>query len=231
MSSIKFIWSLMASVFVLISSISSQSAFDSHLNVQLYHSLDANDVTGFTSRGNITIISINLGDIVVNQKELNSKERDVLKRLAKDKKLYRLKAEVVGSDGVKTTFLSSLKACHLIQSALHDFITINFDHNNAVLGVNIKAVSLDETSDDCDNLGLDNFNEFSTVVNLKNIEAAPIPDTQGFIQKLEREKEMRDKGEIDNRSFIQKYWMYIVPAVILLLVSGVTNTEGQGAAR
>lgn len=197
----------------------------------MYHSLDAHDVNGFTSRGNITIISINSADIVINQKELNIKERDVLKRLAKDKKLYRLKAEVVGSDGVKTTFLSSLKACHLLQSALHDFITINFDHNNAVLGVNIRAVSLDGTSDDCDGLGLDNVNEFSTVVNLKNIEAAPVPDTQSFIQKLEREKEMREKGETDNRSFLQKYWMYIVPAVILLLVSGVTNPEAQGAAR
>lgn len=169
--------------------------------------------------------------MVVNQKELNIKERDVLSSLAKNKKLYRLKAEVVGSDGVKTTFLSSIKACHLLQSALHDFITINFDHNNAVLGINIKAVSFDGTSDDCDSLVLDNVNEFSTVVNMKNIEPAPIADTQSFIQKLEREKEMREKGgESDNRSFLQKYWMYLVPAVILLLVSGITNPEAQGGA-
>lgn len=56
------------------------------------------------------------------------------------------------------------------------------------------------------------------------------------MQKLEKEREARDRGETkDNRSFLAKYWMYIVPAVILLLVSSVTNPpegqEGGGASR
>lgn len=208
-----------------------QSAFDSHLNIQLYHSLDYDNPKDFTSRGNITVISINSADIVTNQKELNIKERDTLLRLAKEKKLYRLKADVVSSDGVKTTFLSFLKASCLLQSQLHDFITLSFDHNNAVLGINIRAVNLDSSTDDCNAISLGDVNEFSTIVNLKNIEAAPQPDTLTFIQKLEREKEQREKGETDNRSFLQKYWMYIVPAVILLLVSGVTNPEAQATAR
>lgn len=73
--------------------------------------------------------------------------------------------------------------------------------------------------------------EFSTVVTLKTIEQAPVPDTAGFIQKIEKEREARDRGETkDNRSFLSKYWMYIVPAVILLLISGITNPETPGAA-
>lgn len=47
------------------------------------------------------------------------------------------------------------------------------------------------------------------------------PDTASFVQKIEREREARDRGEVkDNRSFIGKYWMYIVPVVILVLLSG-----------
>lgn len=58
------------------------------------------------------------------------------------------------------------------------------------------------------------------------------PDTATFIQKIEREREARDRGEVkDNRGFFAKYWMYIVPVAILVLVSGVTSPEtgGNGA--
>lgn len=83
--------------------------------------------------------------------------------------------------------------------------------------------------DSCDSVSTSEINdlvEFSTVVSLKPIEQAPVPDTAGFIQKIEKEREARDRGETkDNRSFLSKYWMYIVPAVILLLISGITNPE------
>lgn len=53
------------------------------------------------------------------------------------------------------------------------------------------------------------------------------PDTASFIQKLEREREARDHGEVkDHRGFFAKYWMYIVPVAILVLVSGATSPEG-----
>lgn len=151
--------------------------------------------------------SISGSEVSVNQKELDQRERSAILQLAKEGKFYRLKADVVGSDGIKRTFLTSSKACHLLQSQLHDFLTISFDHNNAVLGINLKAVNLDSATDDCDGINL-NVNQFSTVVTLKSIEIAPTPDTANFVQKLEREKEARERGESkDNRSFIQKYWM------------------------
>lgn len=56
------------------------------------------------------------------------------------------------------------------------------------------------------------------------------PDTASFIQKIEREREARDRGEVkDTRGFFAKYWMYIVPVAILVLVSGVTSPEAGGA--
>lgn len=38
------------------------------------------------------------------------KERQNLAELAKNDRFYRIKADVVGSDGIKTTFLTSSKA-------------------------------------------------------------------------------------------------------------------------
>ncbi|XP_017468751.1 PREDICTED: ER membrane protein complex subunit 10-like [Rhagoletis zephyria] len=57
---------------------------------------------------------------------------------------------------------------------------------------------------------------------------APIPDTTSFIQKMEMEREARERGEIrDNRGFFAKYWMYIVPVVLLLFISGATNQDAS----
>lgn len=57
------------------------------------------------------------------------------------------------------------------------------------------------------------------------------PDTASFVQKIEREREARDRGEVkDNRSFLAKYWMYIVPVVILALLTGGANPDAGGAA-
>jgi hypothetical protein len=185
----------------------------------------------FTSRGNITVNSINTGDININQKELNAKERNELIELAHSGSFYRVKAEVITSDGIKTTFLTSLKACHLLQSQLHDSFTLSLDHNNYIVGVSIRSINLDNVFDDCEGLSLNNINEFTTIVTLNPINEAPVPNTNDFIQKLEREREAKEKGQTqDNRSFLQKYWMYLIPAVIFLLISGATNPETQGAA-
>ncbi|CRL01270.1 CLUMA_CG014236, isoform A [Clunio marinus] len=209
--------------------------FDSHLTVQLFHALDVDNPNVFTSRGNITVSSINSGEFVINQKDITQQDRHFITNLAKKDTFYRLRADVVGSDGIKTSFITSSKACHMLHSQLHDAITINFDHNLAVVGVNHRSINLEEIFDKCsteaiNDITLNQLYEFSTVVTLKIIEQAPVPDTVGFIQKLEKEREARERGETkDNRSFLSKYWMYIVPAVILLLISGITNPEAQGA--
>lgn len=84
--------------------------FDSHLTIQLFHALDASNPESFTSRGNISVLSINSGELAVNQKEITQKDRQLIYDLAKKDRFYRLKADVVGSDGIKTTFITSSKA-------------------------------------------------------------------------------------------------------------------------
>ena len=47
-------------------------------------------------------------------------------------------------------------------------------------------------------------------------------------KKLEEEKRRQEKGEVpDNRSFLAKYWMYIVPIVIFMAINGAAAPEGQ----
>lgn len=52
------------------------------------------------------------------------------------------------------------------------------------------------------------------------------PDTAAFVQRLEREREARDSGETkDQRGFFARYWMYIIPVAVLVLISGSAGSE------
>lgn len=60
------------------------------------------------------------------------------------------------------------------------------------------------------------------------MQLAPQPETATYIQRMEHERREREKNQgQDNRNFFAKYWMYIVPLVIFLLISGAGNPEGQ----
>ena len=72
----------------------------------------------------------------------------------------------------------------------------------------------------------DNLN-FKTKVAMQHMENGPVPDTAAFIQKVEEEKRKVETGEVkDNRSFLAKYWMYIVPVVLFMAINGAASPEG-----
>ncbi|XP_058062300.1 ER membrane protein complex subunit 10 [Anopheles bellator] len=202
--------------------------YDGWLNIALYHALDCDEPNKFTLRGNVTVTNRNTGLVSVAQEPLSLQDRNKLKRLAQENRLYRLEAHVSDSDGV-TTFLTSTKACALAKSQLTDVLWVSLDHSGTVTGIT-QSVSNGNANHchDLSNSDVDVLDEFNTDVYVKHIETAPIPDTASFIQKMEREREARERGETkDNRSFFAKYWMYLVPVVILLLISATNPEAGQ----
>ena len=50
------------------------------------------------------------------------------------------------------------------------------------------------------------------------------------IQKIQFQDKMNKKegATTDNRSFLAKYWMYIVPIVIFMAINGATSPENGG---
>lgn len=140
----------------------------------------------------------------------------------------------------------------MAKSQLTDVLWVSLDHAGSVTAIT-QSVNNGNT-DNCRDLTTRDFevlDEFNTDVYVKPMENAPIPDTASFIQKLEREREARERGETkDNRGFFAKYvrcwmfvyfiylksifqfqWMYIVPVAILILISGATNPEAAGGQR
>ena len=62
--------------------------------------------------------------------------------------------------------------------------------------------------------------------------AGPSPDTGSYIEKMEQEKLAKQRGETkDNRSFFAKYWMYIIPVVLVLAMSSGAEQGNGGGGR
>ncbi|ESO97669.1 hypothetical protein LOTGIDRAFT_228275 [Lottia gigantea] len=156
--------------------------------------------------------------------------RDILKSLKKSVKsdiIYRIRVPI--KDGGKDFVSTFIPSCSLYESGLNDQLTLNFDQSGEVLGV-----SLVTQPGGCIGLVVpdSNFTDWKTTVDVMQTVSGPIPDTQTYIDKMNRDKMEKEKGgQTDNRSFFGKYWMYIVPVVILMMIATSADPNAQGGGR
>lgn len=200
--------------------------YDGWLNIKIQHSINCNNEK-FCSRGNISLKSIRSGTSVIDQISFNKQHIEELKELADTDGFYTLRTVCTSPDNKETEFLSSVKAQAFLNSGLSDVINAWILPNGAVMAVSFQVDNSSQAL-----LHGSNNHKIQSKFYLRHVEQAPVPDTASYIQKLEREREAREKGEVkDNRSFLAKYWMYIVPVAIFVMISGATNPEPAQAAR
>ncbi|KAL3102130.1 hypothetical protein niasHS_003539 [Heterodera schachtii] len=61
--------------------------------------------------------------------------------------------------------------------------------------------------------------ELQIDVRVKQIREISGPETTSYLQRIEEEKRARQHGATqDNRSFLQKYWMYFVPVILFMSI-------------
>ncbi|XP_022904239.1 ER membrane protein complex subunit 10 [Onthophagus taurus] len=223
-------WKLPLLVIILLYkyAIASQIDYDGMLNIRLQHSLDGTENPIFTERGNISVQSLRSAAYTMIQSPLSADEKFKLRELAINNKFYVLKAIVTTNDGSVEVYKSYVKACMLAESELTDLLSISLDYSGKVITVSMAVASTSA----CEGaqVPLDYLKQFVTSVHIRHSEPGPLPDTASYIEKLEREREAKEKGEVkDGRSFISKYWMYIVPVIIIMLISSANNPEaGNG---
>ncbi|KAB0802770.1 hypothetical protein PPYR_04956 [Photinus pyralis] len=208
---------------------SSNIEYDGWVHINLQHSLTFTENPVFTERGNVTIQSLRTGTSVVQQKPLAQSDKVKLRDLAATNKFYQLKSIVTLADGSQVSFLSTVKACMLVESELNDILSVSLDYSGRVITVTLAVPS----TSTCEGavVPIDKLKEFSTNVFVRHTENGPSPDTATYIHKLEREREAKERGDVkDNRSFLAKYWMYIIPVIIIMVISSATNPDGAGAA-
>lgn len=128
-----------------------------------------------------------------------------------------MKAIVEYPNGLRRTFSTANKACSLLKTNFNDELWISIDGNGYVNSVTLSTSGIE--SNDCSMADYSSLavEKFNTEVLVKHSEIAPFPDTASFVQKIEREREARDRGEVrDNRGFLAKY-----VSIYLLLISDI----------
>ncbi|XP_030037489.2 ER membrane protein complex subunit 10 isoform X2 [Manduca sexta] len=198
--------------------------YDGWLNIKIEHSLRCNEA--FCPRGNISLRSIRAGTSIIDQIPLSEMHLEELRNLAKADGFYTVRALVSSADNKGTEFLSSVKAKTFLDNGLTDAINAWMLPTGAVIAINFQVTNSSQSLQQ-DKDGYIINSKFY----LRYVDQAPVPDTASYIQKLEREREARERGEVkDNRSFLAKYWMYIVPIAIFVMISGAANPEQAGQA-
>lgn len=196
--------------------------YDGWLNIKIEHSINCNGEK-YCPRGSISLKSIRAGaGAIVEQAPFTKEHIDELKASGEIDGFYTVRTIVTSADNSKgTEFLSSVKSASFLDNGLQDVINAWVLPNGAVTAVSFQVTNTSQPLHK-----ISNGYKIHSSFYLRYVEQAPVPDTASYVQKLEREREAREKGEVkDNRSFLAKYWMYIVPVAIFVMISGATNPE------
>ncbi|XP_052065214.1 ER membrane protein complex subunit 10-like [Mytilus californianus] len=194
----------------------------------LEHSFDTGCTPVFTKRGTIAVRSVksNRAHFSPNA-PLSIEERNKLQVLADNNEIYRLRISVRNTGNSDEDYVTSYTpACGIYESSLSDHIWLHFDQSGELLGVSMVT----EPSE-CRNIEVDSSDlmHWNTTVDITQTVQGPQPDTQTYIEKLKKEEMEKKKGQqSDNRSFFAKYWMYIVPFVLVMMLAGNTDQNAQG---
>lgn len=209
-----WIWACMLS---FLSSAKSKSAADDPEYI-LEHDLGLGT---FSQRGKINLPEAKRKDAeaTATQSELSDEDLHILSyQDHKTHGLYRLKLKgLEKEDGNTTLVMGYTQAKDLKLASLHDIITIFSNEAGNVVSLSVRPMSnILETSGNT---------EFNTMLITETPAPAPAPNTAGFLEKLKEEKLQKEKADKEPKSFFAKYWMYIVPVVVFMLMSNAAQPQ------
>ncbi|VDM31330.1 unnamed protein product [Hydatigera taeniaeformis] len=138
--------------------------------------------------------------------------------------LYIVRAYTNSNSSVLT---GSCQALHIIASDGQMSLILNVDVSGSLIALSVVANNQTPYVGICCSTSPA---VLSTMVSLRKPSFSVGPDTQEYLAKMDRRREEKlRQDQADNRSFLSKYWMYILPAVFffILLNSAEQNTGGN----
>ncbi|KAL7080408.1 hypothetical protein ACQ4LE_000331 [Meloidogyne hapla] len=171
--------------------------------------------------------SYNVENILPATAEFIASSKDVIAQWRKDLEANPLKKEYKMRSG---QIFSSNSVKGYIQSKYVHLLIISADLDNQRIH---SLTHFPAPMSMLNNSTVKQINERSPspliIFRVQGIVDLPGPDTATYLRRLEEEKRARQQGTQDNRSFLQKYWIYFVPVIVFMVLSNVLNPEPQGA--
>ncbi|KAL5967797.1 ER membrane protein complex subunit 10, partial [Taenia solium] len=145
-------------------------------------------------------------------------------KLALDDSIYIVRAY---SKPDSSALTGSCRALHIVASDGQMTLVLNVDASGSPIALSVVAKN--QTS------GVNIHRPasptmISTMVSHQKPSLSVGPDTQEYLAKMDRRREEKlRQDQADNRSFLSKYWMYILPVVFffILLNSADQNAGGN----
>ncbi|KAF9953069.1 ER membrane protein complex subunit 10 [Mortierella alpina] len=113
--------------------------------------------------------------------------------------------------------MSSIKSCLLVASDFQEKITLHLDHNREVFAFDYYT-----SASVCEDKHLEEF-PLKTLDHFKNVSVDLAPSQSGPKARYARAQgiKMDETGNpAVEKTFFQKYWVYIVPIVLVMLLTG-----------
>ena len=190
-------------------------AIKQNQNAAHYHSLNTDDSIDQPRQQPLSIST---------PLDSNKLDQDVLEQLQNElsksnDSLYRLRLCRKQSNGENLCYAASFTYLkNVIESNLNLNLTLHTNANNRLNSISIKTPNNWKKSSNKDHVTFH--------VYVQNLKTALPPDTESYLDKVKKEMEQKEKAaQGDNQSFLSKYWIYIVPFVIIMFLSNIINPE------
>ncbi len=206
--------------------------FQSYNSNQDTHEFNSNSSPGTPSTTTSTQIETNQFDQLTKQqiKQAFKQNLNSVYRL----RLVKKQQQQNGVVYVASSSFTYLK--YLIESDFMLNLTLNTGFTGRLNSISIKTYCTGLLLNSIDNKEqskrLDDFDYLTLYATIQNIKPGQTPETDVYLEKLKKEIEQKEKGaQGENQSFFAKYWIYIVPFVVVMFLMNLANPEGAAPAR
>uniref|UniRef100_A0A5K3EN56 ER membrane protein complex subunit 10 n=1 Tax=Mesocestoides corti TaxID=53468 RepID=A0A5K3EN56_MESCO len=209
-------------VVILVASALSDDNIDP-LDVTIEQSFDQGK--SFTPKGVLSSWSGVEKNLLLSESPLTDADKSAIEKLSLSNSLYIVRAFTNSSSSV---LVGSCQACQLLASEGKLALILSVDASGSPVAITVIPKNRTCT----ENVRFPaSVTQLSTSVIFQRPSLFVGPETQEYVAKMDRQREEKlRQDQLDNRSFLAKYWMYILPAVFFFILLNTADPNASGGS-